>query len=75
MMCVALACVCLFRKGFGVFRIKTDVELEQDRCKRKVQITAKTLTNKRKRCVNVIKSSVPAIEELVLKKDDLNLKV
>lgn len=56
-----------------------DVELESDKCRRKVQLTAKALTYKleqlqkeRKRNVNVIKSSIPAIKELTLKNENVS---
>lgn len=56
-----------------------DVVLEPDKCRRKVQLTAKALTYKleqlqkeRKRNVNVIKSSIPAIKELTLKNENVS---
>jgi len=55
-----------------------DVEPEKDACKRKVQLTAKALAYKleqlqkeRKRNVNVIKSSIPSIKELMLKNENV----
>lgn len=56
-----------------------DVEPEQDKGKRKVQLTAKALANKieqlqkeRKRNVNVIKSSIPAIKELMQRNENVS---
>lgn len=55
------------------------VEPEQDQCKRTVQLTAKALANKieqlqkeRKRNVNVIKSSIPTIKELMQRNENIS---
>lgn len=65
---------CAHAAVMSTLETDADVEIEQETSKRKVQLTAKALSNKieqlqkeRKRKVNEIKSVIPKIKKLMLR--------